>query len=141
MNHHQVSKISLDKNIVDCIVFWTKNPSNMIPRITELSGYSYYFQYTLNGYDKTIEKHVPDIDESIGIFKDLSNKIGKEKVIWRFDPVFISEKYSLSSQIDRFSYILERIALYTNVCTISFIDMYVKNASRLDDIRNNKIFK
>lgn len=135
MNHHQVSKIPLGKDIVDCIVFWTKNPSKMIPRLSELSGYSYYFQYTLNGYDKSIEKHVPDMDESIRIFRELSSKIGKDKVIWRYDPVFISENYLLSSQIERFRYILERIAPYTNTCIISFIDIYVKNSSRLHDIR------
>lgn len=135
MNHHQVSKIILDKDIVDCIVFWTKNPSKMIPRLSELIGYAYYFQYTLTGYDKSIEKQVPDIDESIRIFRELSSKVGKDKVIWRYDPIFINEKYTLSSQIERFCYILDSIASYTNTCIISFIDMYVKNTSRLRDIR------
>ena len=59
MNEHQISKIDLSPDVVDCIVFWTKNPKPMITRLDELSEYSYYFQFTLTGYGKDIECNVP----------------------------------------------------------------------------------
>lgn len=59
MNFHQISKISLSPELVDCIVFWTKNPKPMLNRLIELKDYHYYFQFTLTGYGKNIEPNVP----------------------------------------------------------------------------------
>ena len=59
MNPRQVSKIILSPDVVDCIVFWTKNPEPMLTRLEELKGYSYYFQFTLTPYGKDIEPYVP----------------------------------------------------------------------------------
>ena len=82
MNIHQISKIPLDKSVVDGIVFWTKNPQPMLERIEELDGYVYYFQFTLNAYSSDIEPNVPSKkDVVIPTFQKLSKKIGKEKVI------------------------------------------------------------
>ena len=54
MNAHQISRIDLSPDVVDCIVFWTKNPIPMLPRLDELEAYKYYFQFTLTGYGKDI---------------------------------------------------------------------------------------
>ena len=84
MNVHQVSKIDLSPEVVDCIVFWTKNPKPMMDRLDELAAYQYYFQFTLTGYGKDIEGNVPHKrEEMIPIFQELSRRIGKQKVIWR----------------------------------------------------------
>ena len=74
MNFHQVSKISLSKDVVDCIVFWTKDPSKIISKLGQLNdlGYRYYFQITINGYPKEIEKNVPDLESAINSFINLS---------------------------------------------------------------------
>ena len=58
MNIHRISRIDIRPSVVDCIVFWTKNPRAMIGRLDELSGYKYYFQFTVNPYDKHIEEEV-----------------------------------------------------------------------------------
>lgn len=58
-NTKQISKINLSPQVIDCIVFWTKNPKKMIRRLDEIKEYNYYFQFTLNSYDKTLEKNVP----------------------------------------------------------------------------------
>jgi hypothetical protein len=77
MNFHQVSKIILSKDIVDCIVFWTKDPSKIIAKLGQLDdyGYRYYFQITINGYPKEIEKNVPDLESAIDSFINLSEKM------------------------------------------------------------------
>ena len=94
MNTHQISEINLSPDVVDCIVFWTKNPLGIINLLDELKRYNYYFQFTLNGYGRDIELNLPDRDTLIKLFEDLSGKIGKNKVIWRYDPILINSKYT-----------------------------------------------
>ena len=59
MNIHQISKINLDPDVVDCIVFWSKNPKPMINKLQFIKEYAYYFQFTVNPYDKDIETNLP----------------------------------------------------------------------------------
>jgi len=95
MNIHQVSKINISPDVVDCIVFWTKNPEPMLNKLEHLKDYKYYFQFTLTGYGKDIEPSLPHKrDEMIPIFQRLSEMIGKEKVVWRYDPIVITDTYS-----------------------------------------------
>ena len=75
------------------VVFWTKNPEQIIPFLPELDrrGIHYYFQVTLNDYMKEgFEPNVPPVEKRIETFRKLSQLIGKEKVIWRFDPLIIT---------------------------------------------------
>ena len=82
-----LSRISLGRDVVDCIVFWTKNPAPMLPRLGELSGYNYYFQYTLNPYGADLEKHLPPLERRIETFKRLSDQVGRDRVVSRYDPI------------------------------------------------------
>ena len=96
MNIHQVSKISLSSDVVDGIVFWTKNPIPMMTKLDEIKDYSYYFQFTLNAYGKDVEPNVPSKNEIIiPAFQKLSQKMGKDKVVWRYDPIFFNENYTM----------------------------------------------
>ena len=95
MNAHHVSKIDITPEVVDCIVFWTKNPEPMLRRLDELSPYDYYFQFTLTGYGKDIECGVPQKkDRMIPVFQELSQKTGRQRVIWRYDPIIFTKKYT-----------------------------------------------
>ena len=68
----------------------------ILNRIDELKDYNYYFQFTLNSYAKDIEPNVPVKDkEVIKTFLTLSSKIGRERVIWRYDPILLNEKYTI----------------------------------------------
>lgn len=89
MNYHQVSKVSLAPDVIDCMVFWTKNPTPILDKLKLISNYNYYFQVTINAYDKEIERNVPETNIIINTFQNLSMKIGKQKTIWRYDPIFI----------------------------------------------------
>ena len=126
MNRKQVSKIILDPSVVDCIVFWTKNPSPLINRLKFIEKYQYYFQFTITPYPSQIEKNVPSIEESIKTFKRLSGKIGPDKVIWRYDPIFLSDKFNIFFHYNKFSQIAKELQGYTHKCVISFIDLYKK---------------
>lgn len=80
MNIHQVSKINLSPDVVDCIVFWSKNPKPIINKLNALKDYMYYFQFTLNAYDKDFEENLPTLSTRIDTFQTLSNYIGKMNV-------------------------------------------------------------
>lgn len=127
MNAHQISRIDLSPDVVDCIVFWTKNPANMIEKLEHLKNYIYYFQFTLTGYGKDVEPNLPNKrEELIPTFKRLSEKIGKEKVIWRYDPILISKRYTMDYHLKAFEEIASNLADYTEKVVISFVDLYSK---------------
>ncbi len=132
MNPHQVSKIDITPEVVDCIVFWTKNPEPMISRLDELASYDYYFQFTLTGYGKDIECNVPHKKEKmIPIFQELSKKIGMQRVIWRYDPIIFTKKYTQEYHLKAFEQIAAALKGYTEKCVISFVDVYAKNKKNM----------
>lgn len=126
INKNHISKVSLLPEHVDCFVFWTKDPKPFIKRLSELSEYKYYFQFTLNSYSKDLEPNVPKKQDVIATFIELSQKIGREKVIWRYDPILLSDKYTIDYHIKYFRSIAERVSPFTEKCVISFIDLYKK---------------
>lgn len=127
MNPHQISRIDLSPQVVDCIVFWTKNPASMMPYLEELRDYIYYFQFTLTGYGRDIEPKLPDKrKELIPTFRELSERIGKERVIWRYDPIFLNEKYTAEYHRKAFAEIADRLEGYTERVVVSFVDIYAK---------------
>ena len=127
MNAHQISRIDLSLEVVDCIVFWTKNPANMIEKLEDLKRYMYYFQFTLTGYGRDVEPNLPNKrEELIPTFKRLSEKIGKERVIWRYDPILISKRYTMNYHLQAFEEIADNLADYTERVVISFVDFYSK---------------
>lgn len=126
MNPHQLSMVALSPEVIDCIVFWTKNPSPMIDRLGDINDYRYYFQYTVNPYNQEVESNVPRKNILIDTFKKLSDIIGPERVIWRYDPILITPQISTSYHINYFGELAKRLKGYTTRCVISFVDIYKK---------------
>lgn len=135
INPHQISKILLSPEMIDCMVFWTKNPKNMLEGLDQLWDYAYYFQFTLTSYGKDVEPNLPDKRQVlIPTFQRLAEKIGKERVIWRYDPIFLNERYTADYQIKAFGEIAKGLCGYTQKVIISFVDFYAKtkrNAAHL----------
>lgn len=69
-NYRQVRKINLHPDNIDCIIFWSKNPKNMLNKLKYLQNYDYYFQFTLTSYNKSLEKNVPQKESVIKTFQD-----------------------------------------------------------------------
>lgn len=137
MNAHQISKIILSPEVVDCIVFWTKNPEPMLSRLDELNAYKYYFQFTLTGFGNDYEPNVPPKKEHmIPVFQKLSEKIGREKVIWRYDPIIFTDKYTPEYHLKAFEQIAGKLNGYTSKCVISFVDLYTKNQKNMRAINS-----
>lgn len=118
---------------MDCIVFWTKNPEPMLDRLEELDKYKYYFQFTLTGYGKDIEPNVPHKKEKmLEVFQRLSQQIGRKRVIWRYDPILFTKKYTPEYHISAFRQIASALNGYTEKCVISFVDLYAKNRKNME---------
>lgn len=131
MNPHQVSKIRLSPDVVDCIVFWSKNPRPMLDRLDRLEGYPYYFQFTLNAYDKDMEQNLPPLRERLETFQHLSQTLGKQRVIWRYDPILLNDKYTVEWHLEKYAYLADSLYGYTERSTISFLDLYPSISSGL----------
>lgn len=125
-NAHNISRIPLSPKNVDAIIFWTKNSKPIHKYLDEIDnlGYKYYFQYTITSFKKDMEENLPDKKDIIKSFQTLSEKIGSEKVILRYDPVIITSSYSIDYHIKAFEKLCSHLKGYTNKVIISFIDYY-----------------
>lgn len=127
MNYHQISKVSLSPSVVDGIVFWTKNPIPMLDCLHELEKYNFYFQFTLNPYGKDVEPNVPSKNDTIiPAFIALSKEVGRERVIWRYDPILFNQHYTMDYHRKYFKKLASILSNYTEKCTVSFLDLYRK---------------
>ena len=133
-NAIRLGRVELSPANVDCIVFWTKNPIPLSNKFAVLDkmGYAYYIQFTLTPYDKMVESCLPPKDVLINAFVEISKRIGKERIVWRYDPVFIDEKHPTDWHIDQFTKMCTLLHSYTERCTLSFIDPYknIRNSFR-----------
>ena len=128
MNSAQVSKIPLSPDVVDCIVFWTKDAANILPylKIIDELGFRYYFQFTLTPYDNRVEKNLRDKADIENTFLELSKRIGKERVLWRYDPIILNDAINTDYHKNQFQRLCERLSPFTDSVTVSFVDTYKK---------------
>ena len=108
------------------IVFWTKNPKPLLRYLPQIdaTGINSYFQFTVNDYENEgLEPNVPPLPERIEVFKRLSSEIGPERVIWRFDPLLLSDSLTIDVLLDRITHIAEQLQGHTRKLVISFADI------------------
>ena len=102
----------------------------MLSYLDQINDYTYYFQFTLSAYGPDVERNLPSKNKIIiPTFQQLSKEIGKEKVIWRYDPIFFNEQYSIEYHCKYFEVLASKLGDYTEQCTVSFMDMY-RNTER-----------
>ena len=121
-----IYRYPLDSKIIDCLCFCTKNPKPLLKNLDKLEEFRQFWFVTITPYGRDIEVNVPGYKQVIKSFKELSDALGVNKVSWRYDPIFITEKYSLDFHIDKFEEMASELSGYTGDCTISFIDLYQK---------------
>lgn len=122
-NH--VTRYDLNPQNVDGIIFCSKNYKPILSWIDDVATrYRIICYYTISAYGRDIEPGIPDVDECAETLIELSSKIGKEKVIWRYDPVFLTEKYTMERHIDTFDRLSSKLSGHFSLCIFSFIEMY-----------------
>lgn len=108
------------------VVFWTKNPAPLLPYLDEMDrmGLNYYFQFTLNDYEaEGWEPRVPAVDRRVRTFADLAGRIGPERVIWRFDPLLLSEGLDEAALAEKVTRVGDLVHAYTRKLVFSFADI------------------
>ena len=140
-NPNQISRISLKPEDVDVIVFWTRYARPLLPFLNELNqrGYRYYFLYTLMNNPRVLDPKSPSHKRSLDTFRELSHRIGKEKVIWRYDPIVFSAITDTNFHQETYHRISEELKGYTTRSVISMVDIYRKVAKRLRLLENRCI--
>ena len=119
------SYISYDK--VRFVVFWSKNPRPLLQHLHILKerNIKCYVQYTLNDYeDEKLEK-VPSLADRIETFKLLVEQLGKGCVIWRFDPMILTDNISIDDLLRKIQNIGDQLKDYTEKLVFSYADIAI----------------
>ncbi len=105
-NPMQAGRVDLTPDRVDGFVFWTKNAAPMLENIHKLDAFQYYFQYTITPYGRDVERNLPDKHE---VIIPAFQRLGADKAVWRYDPVFINERYTVDYHIRAFTKLCEEL--------------------------------
>jgi hypothetical protein len=140
-NRNQVSYISLKPEHVDVIVFWTRHPRPLFPHLRELDqrGYRYYFQYTLMNNPRQIDPKSPPLESSLQTFHELADRIGPEKVIWRYDPILFSKITDAEFHQKTYRNIAQALRGHTGRSVISIVDIYRKAEKRFRELASQGV--
>lgn len=118
------------------IVFWSKNPAPLLPYLPMLKerGIGCYIQFTLNDYEaEGLEPNVPPLAQRTDTFRRLVEALGRGAVVWRFDPLILTDKINIETLLDKITHIGNVLAGYTEKLVFSFadIDSYKKVSHNL----------
>ncbi|MGD0092751.1 MAG: DUF1848 domain-containing protein [Planctomycetota bacterium] len=132
-NPKQVARVSLRPEDVDAIVFWTKNPRPLLEHIAELErlGLRFYFQFSLHAYPALLEPRLPSVAARIAAFRQLSELLGAARVIWRYDPIIISNLTGYAFHKTAFAALCAQLSPCTRRVVISVVDYYGKTKRNL----------
>lgn len=140
MNPRQISRVSLARKDIDGIVFWTKNPLPFMDKLNCIEDIPFYFQFTLNPYGTDVEPNVPSKNSIIiPAFQKLSEILGPDRIIWRYDPIILSSKYTIEYHIEYFEKLAHRLQGCSHMCTFSFLDIYRNTQRNLAQVHPSEI--
>jgi hypothetical protein len=133
-NTNQVSKVALSPREVDAFVFWSRNPRPLMRYLDELDdlGCRYYFLFTLIGYPARIDPGAPPLKLSIDTFQDLSARVGRQRIIWRYDPIVLSDLSGTEFHESNFRMVARELKGAAERCVISFVKPYRKARARME---------
>ena len=108
-------------------MFWSKNPRPLLPYLQKLRerNIKCYVQYTLNDYEHEGLEKVPPLASRIETFKQLVDQLGKGAVVWRFDPMILTDGISLDDLLRKVQNIGDQLKDYTEKLVFSFADIAI----------------
>ena len=108
----QVTKYLLTPDVVDIMAFCSKNPAPLVPYLEEFDAFRPFWFVTITPYGPEIESNVPPAEEVIETFRKVSDHVGPDSISWRYDPIFISDDYTVESHIEAFTRMAEVLKKY-----------------------------
>ncbi len=143
INPKRLYRVSLLPRDVDAIVFWSKDPSPLLPHLDEIDdlGFRYYFQFTLNDYPHALEPNLPPTRKRLQTFQKLSQRIGSRRMVWRYDPIIVSNVTTPAYHLERFSRLARELNGATGRVMVSLVCLYRKTERRLARLETETNFK
>jgi hypothetical protein len=125
-------RVSLEPQDLSAIVFWSKNYAPLLPRLDTIEQYSQnlFFHFTITA-NHELELNVPDYRETIRDYLFLAKRYGPERLVWRYDPICITDKLSFAVHEERFVQCAELLKGCAERCIISFAQPYKRALSNL----------
>lgn len=129
----QAKTVSLKKQDVAAFVFWSRDPRPFMEHLAEIEGggYPFYFLITATGYPRQLEPLTPPIEAAADFFAELAARIGRSRIIWRYDPVIFSVGMGFDFHAGNFSKLAGLLSPCTSRVIVSFFDPYPKVLRRL----------
>lgn len=119
-----VSRLRLDPQVVDCVVFCSKDYAPILDRLPDITErFNTFFFYTITAYGDDVEPTSPSIDESIETLLQLEEQVGAQRIAWRYDPVLLTEKYTIERHFETFDQIAGRLVGHVDRCIFSFVEI------------------
>ena len=132
---NKVTRYELTPDKVDCVVFCSKDYRPILPRLHEITDrFNTYFHYTITAYGRDVEPGVPSIDDSIDTLIELSGIVGRQRVAWRYDPVLLTDRYTIETHMETFESMAERLHPHIDRCIFSFVETYRKLEHNMPEI-------
>ena len=132
---NKINRYELTPDKVDCVVFCSKNYRPILPRLREITDrFPTYFHYTITAYGRDIEPGVPSIQESMDTLAELSRLVGRQRVAWRYDPVLLTEAYTVDRHLETFEQMASLLAPHIDRCIFSFVEMYKKLETNMPEL-------
>ncbi|UWP59573.1 DUF1848 domain-containing protein [Ruminococcus gauvreauii] len=132
---NKVTRYELTPDKVDCVAFCSKDYEPILNDLTDItSRFNTYFHYTITAYGKDLEPGVPAIEKSMETLKKLSAIVGKQRVAWRYDPVLLTEKYTIQTHLNTFEKMAKELAPFVDRCIFSFVEMYKKLETNMPEL-------
>lgn len=118
---------------MQAIFFWTRWPVPLMPHLDLLDqmGHRYIFHFTLTGLGPPLESQRPTTQERIDAFRALADRIGHDRVWWRYDPIIMGDRLDADYHCSRFHALSEALEGATNRVTLSLLDWYRKTERRI----------
>ena len=124
---NKVTRYELTPDKVDCVQFCSKNYEPILDHLQPIiSRFPTYFHYTITAYGKDVEPGVPTIEKSVETLKKLSAIVGRQRLAWRYDPVLLTDNYTIDRHLETFERMAKELTPYVDRCIFSFVEMYKK---------------
>ena len=127
----------------ELFAFWTRDPSAILEHADDLErrGYAFFIMTTITGYPALLEPNMPPAAKIIEIIRKLSEKIKPERLIWRYDPVFLSNKTDFEFHRANFSSLAQRLGGLVHKVILSVYDEYAGAERRLLKLEREGLMK
>lgn len=121
-NH--ITKYTLDPSVVDCVVFCSKTIAQLCRNFIELPTVSTYSATIPSRHTAKMWNRTYRTSTKVSAHLSNSAKVGSRRIAWRYDPVLLTEKYTVDYHLKMFDYMASHLAPYVNFCVFSFVEMY-----------------